>query len=284
MKKGTIVVAVVLTVLGAALIFAALAVSGVDLSKLSAVTYVTNTYTAEGEFDKIEIDTKTADVILKKSEDGKLSVVCVESDKVTNSVTVEDGTLKIGCKDGRNWVDYVSFYVKPLSVTVYLPGDEYDALTVDTPTGSVTVPSGFSLGEAEITVGTGRVSFDAAVSGSVKIKSATGSVGTKDVPAKRIEITVSTGSVTMDGGRVSDSMKITASTGSVTLKNTTADGSLEIETTTGSVRFEDCDAGSIYVKASTGSVSGTLLTEKDLHASATTGSVSVPDSRSAGYT
>ena len=276
--------------------------SGFDFSKLNTANYETNSYTLNGNFETIEIRTDEAAVTFQPSEDGKTRVVCVEREKVRHEVFIENASLKILAADRRAWYDFLFlFSLKPQSVTVYLPSEHYAALTIAAKTGDVSVPVLFSFGDAEITVSTGDVTFDASSDGGLKISTSTGDIHMNRVQAESIDLSVSTGriegrdidcketlSVKVSTGKTDLTdvackvLRSTGTTGAVTLKNVVATEDFRIERDTGDVRFESCDAGQISVKTSTGNVTGTLCSEKVFVTKTSTGKVNVPDSVSGG--
>ncbi|MBQ7726084.1 MAG: DUF4097 family beta strand repeat protein, partial [Clostridia bacterium] len=122
MKKGLIIAAVILVVVGVIFFGAAFVASGFDFSKLDIAKYETNMYTMSEVFEKIEIQSDEAEITFKPSEDGKLRVDCVERERVKHEVSVENGTLKIIAVDKRAWYDHFTlFSFKSQSITVYLP-------------------------------------------------------------------------------------------------------------------------------------------------------------------
>ena len=302
MKKGFITAAVVLSLLGAALFAAAFFASGFDFTKLDTGTYETNSYTVSETFEAIEIRSDEAEIAFKPSGDGKLRVDCVEREKVRHTVTAENGVLKVAVLDTRAWYDRLTFFsFKPQSITVWLPGERYKALTVDSATGDVSVPDCFSFGEAEITASTGDVSFEASLEGSLKIKTSTGAIRLDGVRAEEIDLSVSTGriegknvdcvktfSFTVSTGKAvltgvtASSMTSSGSTGGVRLENAVISGKLHLERDTGDVRFSNCDAGEITVRTSTGDVTGTLRSGKNFVVKTSTGDISVPESTAGG--
>ena len=242
--------------------------SGFDFSKLNTANYETNSYTLNGNFETIEIRTDEAAVTFQPSEDGKTRVVCVEREKVRHEVFIENASLKILAADRRAWYDFLFL---------------------------------FSLGDAEITVSTGDVTFDASSDGGLKISTSTGDIHMNRVQAESIDLSVSTGriegrdidcketlSVKVSTGKTDLTdvackvLRSTGTTGAVTLKNVVATEDFRIERDTGDVRFESCDAGQISVKTSTGNVTGTLCSEKVFVTKTSTGKVNVPDSVSGG--
>ena len=302
MKKGFVIAAVTLIVVGTLLFAAAFFAFGFDFSKMDTAKYETHTYALRDDFESIEIRSDEADILLKRSEDGKLRVDCVEPEKVGHTVFVENGVLKILAADQRAWYDHLTLFAfKNQCVTVYLPPERYDALTIAASTGDVAVPEAFSFGDVQITSDAGDVAFDAATDGSLKIKTNTGDIVMHAVQADTIDLSVSTGridsqnteckkalSVRVSTGEsyltdvVCESLISTGSTGGLTLKNVVATDIFNIERNTGDVRFENCDAGQITVTTSTGDVTGTLRSEKVFFTQTSTGEINVPNTISGG--
>lgn len=302
MKKGFLITGIVLTVLGLLIFLGALFASGFDLSRLSTATYETNQHPVSETFQSVEIRTDEAEIRFVASEDGTTRVDCVERAKVRHEVAVENGILKITADDKRTWIDHLNLFAfKPLSVTVHLPAARYDALTVATGTGKVTVPDPFTFGKADIMASTGDVSFDASVEGGLTIRTSTGDIRVTGVRSSSAEFSVSTGKVELKNLNCAETLSVkvstgkavltdvsckelisTGSTGSITLKNTVASESLNIQRDTGDVELENCDAGQITVKTSTGDVTGTLRSAKVFITKSSTGKIDVPDSVSGG--
>ena len=300
-KRIFILIAVVLTVAGIALFAGALIASGFDISKLGTDKYETNTYTVQEEFDKIEISTKETDVIFKPSEDGQFSAVCVERKNAKHTLTVSDGTLKISVTDTRKWYEHISLFSKSLTMTVYLPQQSYESLTVDSSTGDVSIPDNFTFGSIMLTESTGDAECFASVERNLSIKTTTGDIRVSGVSAQNISLSVSTGKIKLENssctgkvtvnvsvgkttvsGLTCESLESEGSTGDLTLKNATASGSMDLKRSTGDITFENCDAGQISVKTSTGNIEGTLLTEKIFTAKTSTGKVDVPSTANGG--
>lgn len=302
MKKGFIIAGVVLLVVGLAVFAGAFISSGFDFSKMGSDSYVTNTYTVDKEFDRIDIDTNVTDITFKPSEDGKFKAVCSEErDKVHHKVTVEGGTLKIAVDDEREWFDYISFFSKSMSMTVYLPERRYESLKIDASTGDVSIPSQFSFGSIDIKMSTGDVTCSASSEGLLKIKASTGDITLDGVSAGDVELSVSTGKITAERVECSGTVSVgvstgkakfsdvtckdfvsEGSTGSLVLRNVVASGKFNIKRSTGDVTFDSSDAAEIAVKTSTGDVTGTLKSEKIFFADTRTGDVDVPRTTTGG--
>ena len=299
MKKGWIIFAVILIIAGVAVFMGAYASVGYDISKLSTAKAETNTYTPEGEFSKIEVDSHTADVIFKPAEDGKLSVVCVELEKVKHTIAIEDGTLKITSEDNRQWMDYIGFFWGKLSITVYLPDTTYESLRINVRTGDVTVPENFSFGKVLISTSTGDLECYASGSEFVSLYTSTGTITFKNIHTAKVEVGAGTGdvfarSIVCDGdfnckggtgyASIEDvtcaNFTCKTGTGDIRLKNVVAAEKMTLKCSTGEIAFQRCDASEIKMDTSTGDISGTLLTEKMFVCGTGTGRVRVPQTTS----
>ena len=301
MKKGFMIAAAALMGAGLILVWGVLIFSDADFARLDWEKYQTNSYSAQGEFTKIEINLKESDVELIVSDTDCVQAVCMESEKVKHSLSVVNGTLKLSEKDERKWYDHITFFSKPMSVTLYLPSDKYDSLKIDSRTGNITVPEEVSVSSTDIVTTTGDVRLGASIEGVLKIRTTTGDVRLTGVKAKKIDLKVTTGDIMFDKLECADTVSVnvttgefkasdmtcgsfdtTGSTGDVKLSDTVASGSFSIQRSTGDVRFDNSDAADITVKTSTGDVSGTLRTEKIFVTKSSTGSVNVPDTASGG--
>lgn len=321
MKNNVIwlIVALILVVIGAIIFVAVMSANDWDFSRLGTSKLVDNEHLPEGEFESVEINTDTADVIFALAEDGVCRVVCREREVLYHSVTVLDGALKIEVVDQRQWYHHIGMFGKD-SITVYLPSVEYESLKITVDTADISVPEGFKFGSVDITTDTGDVSCKADTDGDVKITTDTGDTEyTADVAGKlsifastgdisidgvsctSASLSVSTGGVNVTGLNCSGDLSIevstgksyindvkclnfisTGSTGDLVMNNVVASEKFNIERSTGDVDFDRCDANEIVIKTSTGDVEGVFLTEKIVYAQTSTGKVDVPKSTSGG--
>lgn len=304
MSKTTkiwLITATVLVTLGLILFAGVMANYDWNFSKLSTVTYITNTYETNGEFDKISINVDTTQIEFVPTEDESCSIVCFEAEKVRHSATVQNGTLVIDTIDTRKWYDHISISLGTPKMTVYLPQNEYASLFIETDTGDINIPKDFTFEKIEIDGDTSDVDCFASVSNILEIEFSTGDINVDGITAGQISLTTTTGEITVndvttennivietDTGKV----KLTnvscadfvaeSDTGTITLKNVVATGSFSVESDTGDVRFENSDAAQISVKTSTGDVTGILLSEKVFITETSTGRISVPKTTSGG--
>lgn len=285
MKKAVkiwLIAAAVLIVLGVGTTIVALAAVNFDITKLSTVKYVTNTYQVKDKFDKIVIDEITSNIVFAKAEDKNCTVVCREPEKVSHSADVKDGTLTIKAIDNREWYDRIGLFFESPSITVYLPKKEYDSLTVNSDTGNITIPDRFSFKSAEIRTDAGNVMCAADVKKTFSVELSTGNIEAKDLSAGSITLSASTGNVKLGSVSVDKDITVTTDTGNIRMENTTAKGGCQLQTVTGNVKLDGCDADHLSVKTDTGNIDGVLLSPKCFITSTDTGNIDVPNTFSGG--
>ena len=307
MKKATkvwLITAAALVLIGCILFAGVAALLKWDFTKLATVQYETNTYEISEAFDSISINSDTADTQFVFSETGKCEVVCLDEENLKHSVTVEDGTLIIKLIDARSGFDYVrhiGINVGSPRITVYLPKTEYTSLLIRESTGDVQIPQDFIFRDVDIHLSTGDVDFSASVSDTLKIRTSTGWIHAQNLSAGELDLTASTGAVTVSGVSCAGDVRLkvttgkvnltdiacknvisSGSTGDISLKNVLATEAFSIERSTGDVTFDACDAAEIFVTTDTGDVSGSLLSDKVFLVRTDTGDVDVPQSLTGG--
>lgn len=272
-----------------------------NFSKLSTTKFSSTEHEIGDSFESIIIDTDTTNVTIMQSDNGECKVVCHEQERVSHSVEVEDGTLKIQRIDNRRWYDYIGISFGETNVTVYLPKAEYESLSVKVSTGDMHVWSESDFENISLTSGTGDIQCYASASGKISLKASTGDIRITDSSAGALDLRVSTGNIYASGIKCEGDLNIKVSTGdvgltSVTCKNLISEGGtgtltmkkviasecFDIKRSTGDVKFEDCDAGEITIVTDTGDVKGILLSEKVFIVNTSTGKKEVPESATGG--
>lgn len=295
-RTKKIILASLLMVAGLIVVAVTLFAIKFDFSKMSNVKYEENIYEITEDFISISVDTETADVIFLSSENGECKVICNEAENMKHSVSVKDGALLIEVVNEKEWHEYISIFdFGKEKITVYLPGSEYKALTVEASTSDVTVSDGFKFESVDINVSTGDVKNYASATGSVKIKASTGDICVENISAGSLELDVSTGDIRLKNVKCEDDINATVSTGdmefiNVKSKSLTTSGStgdvllegfiatdkLHIERSTGEIELDGCDASEIYIETSTGDVRGSVLSDKTFIADSSSGDIDVP--------
>ena len=293
--KVWLVIATTLVLLGCILFAGVMSTLRWDFMKLSTVKYVTNAYEVSEAFDGISIKTDTTDIVFALSDNGNCKVECYEEETSRHFVTVEDNTLVIKMNDSKSWYDYIGMNFGSPKIIIYLPVTEYGSLFINGDTGDVEIPNDFMFKDVDISLGTGDVNFCASASEMIKMKMSTGDICVENISAGALELSVSSGKVTVLGvsceGDVTvgvstgkayltdiacESVISSGSTGDISLNNVIATEKFSIERSTGDVNFISCDAAEIYVKTDTGDVTGNLLSNKVFITDTDTGSVNVP--------
>lgn len=237
-------------------------IADIPLGKLVTVKSETNTYEINEAFDRIELNTETADILLTASADNTCRVECYEQENMKHSVDVEDGMLTINTRDDRKWYDYIGINLQPIQLTVYLPKSAYESIKIKESTGDIKLEN--------ITVGT------------MELSDSTGDIEVSEVTCKgKIKINVSTGEVRVMNVTCQN-FASSGSTGNLSLMNVNASDKLSIERSTGDVRFDNSDPTDFFVKTSTGDVTGSLLSEKVFITNTSTGRVAVPKTMTGG--
>ena len=298
MRKKTkiwLIVAAVFVVVGCIIFVGAMNMVKWDIKKLSTTKMETNTYELNEKFHNISLIADTADIDFVPSEDGVCKVVCYEENNAKHNVSVQEDTLQIHIEINKKWYEYIGFNFGMPKLTVYLPYSELGAVSVKTDTGDVQIPKDFQVKSLDVTTSTGDIRNYASAAGEVKLSASTGAISVENMMAQSLDISVSTGNVTVSGvGCEGDiSLKVSTgkatlkdvvcksvisggSTGDITLENVIAADRFSLERSTGKVRFDRSDASEIDVTTSTGDVTGTLLTDKIYIVDNNTGKIIVP--------
>ena len=297
MKPGLIV----LIALGGVIVTAGTFIAIVGLSNRNSDSAATNTHVIEQAYGGIDFTLGTSDLDFYLSSDGSTKVVCKESEKLKNEVSVVDGVLTVKSVDSRQWYESIFSWGIERRVSVYLPSAAYGDLKIVASTGNVDIPSDFGFNTANIRVSTGSITFKSNVAETAKFVASTGSINLSDMKVTTLDVESSTGSTTVKNVDVfgkahfeastgsfratdlhADTLEIKRSTGTTELTNVLVDNNLTIKASTGDVTFRDCDADTLDIETSTGDVRGTLLTDKIFSVKTDTGHVSVPTSTTGG--
>ena len=256
------VIAILLIVFGATAFAAVMTVYRWDFTKLNTVKYENNVYEISQDFYNVTVKTKTADVSFALSDDGICRVSCYELENVKHAVSVQDGSLLIEVVDERKWYDHIGITFGAPQIIVYLPEELYGSLCVQTSTGDIWLEHVLAA-SLDLSVSTGKVTVTSvACDGDVEIRVSTGKAELTDVSCQSL---ISSGS-----------------TGDISLYNVLATQSFSVRRSTGDVKLDGCDAAEIFVETDTGDVRGTLLSDKVFIVNTDTGEKDVPKTTTGG--
>ena len=297
----TIVVAAALIFIGIAVAACGFAMSGFDIKNLTTDPEVTNYVTIDQDFNSIIIDATTADLKILPSTDGQCKIDLVERENLYFMPSVENGILTIHEIDDRKWYEYIGISWGNMSITLYLPKEQYDSLTVELTTGRAQIDSGLEFGKVDVKATTGSVKCEAKVTESLAIKCTTGFIYASGAEVDTISLKASTGAIelckstckTLEVEATTGSIKLSeisgtgdfdieATTGKINLSDVVTEGDLTIEADTGDVIFKRCDAANLNITTDTGDVEGSLLTSKVFFYETDTGDVDIPRTTEGG--
>ncbi len=296
--KKWLIAASALVAFGLLLFVLTMCFAGWNFKKLETETYVTATHEITEAFEDIQIRVDIADVTFLPAEDGNCRVVCYEREGAGYAVSVTDNTLHISAEEEWKWHIGVAFDSD--RITVYLPGTEYASLAIENETGDITIPGGFRFADMNLSVSTGKIRSEAEA-GDARITSSTGDVCVENTAIGSLNLSTSTGKVTVKNVTCMGDVKVDVSvgksdltdvscknlvsrgsTGDVSLRNVVASETLSVVRSTGDITFRDCDASEVYAEASTGNIEGNFLTDKTFLAKSDTGSIDVPNTATGG--
>ena len=269
------------TIVASALAVSALTLLGTGLAASADwrgyTPLVTRNYSVSGSFSSISVTDYYADVKLRVSRDGSVSVTTRDTEDVTHTVTVTNGTLTISRPEPNLGQRIFHDDDDDPTVIVYLPAGDYGALTVNTTSGDVESSGQLNFATANLTTTSGDIEVAGSVTQSLVCTTTTGDVEVNSPAAGAVQISTNTGDAELTGVSA-QSLSIQTNTGDADLERTVAAGAIEISTTTGDIELERSDAASLTLSTTSGDVEGSLLTGKAFSASSISGRVSVPAS------
>lgn len=299
--KIWIIIAVLLIVLGGTALLIIMSANNWNFSELGTESFKTVTNELTEQFDNIQINSSTADIVFTTSNSENCTITFYERENAQYTAEITNNTLTVNAVDTQKWYEHISFSFQAPKITVALPRSEYASVYIDNKTGNIEVPNGFIFKSIDLQTSTGNITCCAAANEAIRLTASTGDIKLNNITAESIKLSVTTGNITLASsvcnGAIELSVKTGASTvnsvscksltsngstGTIRLENVIASDYFSIERSAGNVKFSDCDASSITVKTSTGNVTGTLLTDKIFIAKTSTGNISVPSTVTGG--
>ena len=275
MRKSVLIaliVAIILIILGMVLAGAALVSIGFQFEELSTVEMIHGEYTITEDFSAIDIDSLSADVRVKLSEDDICRIEYATQGSLRYNVT--NGTLSVETEK-TEFVAYISIGYVNEYVTLYLPRDTYEKLTIHTTSGDIYVfPAFEAVKNAEITSTSGEISFIGTVTETLTAQSASGDVVIHEPNAKVVHAEAISGDI-MLSAVYAEEVFVKTTSGEVELESVTAKETLSAKTTSGDIELY-CDAGEIYLESTSGDIKGSIGSAKNYIVDTTSGSVRIP--------
>ncbi|MBQ8893780.1 MAG: DUF4097 family beta strand repeat protein [Clostridia bacterium] len=296
MKKIPVFIAIGCIVAGLLAAAVGLMLVDFDFLKLSPLRYDTKTYPLEEPFHSIDILTAEHDIILLPTE-GECKLVCTESKQIFHAVEVENGTLTVRRVDNSRWYEHFGlFWHEELSVTLYMPAGEYEALVLKSVSGDVEVPDQFIFADIDLSSTSGNLFLGSASKGSLKLTTVSGNIEGVNTVAATLSANSTSGCIslssltaeTLDLHSVSGELRLSRLTaGSITAKTTSGDvflrdlqaeSAAQLTTVSGNIQLEDADAGSFETKTISGDIEGSIRSPKNFITDTTSGDFHLPAS------
>lgn len=316
-KKIALIIAAICAGIGSIAILTTFLLIQFDFSRLNTMKFEEKTYEVTESFNKISINDLECDIKFIPTESGPCRVVCFESSKIGNQVSVEEDTLIVTRQDKRPWYAHFGiWWSENNTVTVYLPKKEYESLYVKTLSGDITMADSFAFQEARLVSTSGDIAFTSHISGNLYVKSTSGDINLNSIEAKMTEIRSTSGDISLTGCTSGDlyvkstsgdiylggieaktteirstsgdlslsqigasELMLKTISGTIKIEQTTVEGHAEIITTSGDISLYETDADTLYIKSVSGDIRGTLLTSKIFKTHTTSGSVHIPPSK-----
>lgn len=262
---------------------AAIIVGGIALSLISAFTVIaivsasnvkkdTKEFAINETVSNIKIDVDTTDIEFQLSENNERKVVCEQTTKDIHEVSVENEELLIKYFNRRNVFERI-FNFQQMKVTVFLPMASYSSLEIETDTGEIDVPYGYTFNSVKLKTDTGNISLKSSGVEQVSVRASTGNITLSNINTKDFSVQASTGrlnlskinastkffSKTSTGNQVMEEvttkeLESQSSTGKISFFSSQIENKGSFSTDTGGVDLKDTTMGELYAKASTGNI------------------------------
>ena len=305
MEKAGIValiIGIVLTLVGAAIVFFVFLGVGFDFSKLnydlvdgSSQSYVTKTYDISEEFGSIYIEDSSADIYFEKATGDKVYVESYERDDVDYDVEVNNKTLYIN-RDPKSDLQFFSIGINTdeSRLTVYLPKKAYDELTINTASSDIILSAEIEFSSVDIDVASGDVSVDSKVSESISVDAASSDLFINSSDAKIVNLHTASGEITVSGLNNCEEIEVSTASGEIDLtdiktknincssssgeqsyNNVVAYSKMELHSGSGEIKLYSCDAQDIIINTASGEVYGELLSKKKFVTDTASGDIDI---------
>lgn len=236
--KIALIVFLTILVLGLSLFLYLFIKNGYSFDFLTAEAKLVETKEFDG-INNLKIESNTADIFLKKSENGKVKVELYSNDVKEKKIENTSESLNVKLKDGC-WL--FCFFNRD-KIVVYLPKNYDKNITIDSSTSDVHFEENYEKSDVIIKLSTGDV--HAKNVNNAKIKLSTGDVFIGSV--NDFESISSTGDINID--KVNNYMNIETSTGDIYVKEANLKKNSNLKASTGDIEVKKLN--NVYVEADT---------------------------------
>ncbi len=249
--KIVLIAAPILILLGTVIFCTAFALSNsMGTQKFNEVTHE-----ADGEFTKVSIKSGSSNIVIRPSENGRCYAVCRETDKITFTLSVNNGILTLKEHDERKWTDYIGIFLQNTEAVLYIPDGDYEGLSATLSSGGIVCTGGdISFGDATVKISSGGVKFSDISVDSINISASSGGILLKNCKAtSKISLKASSGGILFEDSTANE-VSLECTSGGISVKNCEAISKIDSETSSGGLSLEKCSANDISVKCTSGGI------------------------------
>ncbi len=253
-----------------------------DSVSLSPIETYTNTVYVENSFTDIHVEGIDSVVTLIPWDGEECKLELTEAEGITHTVDISNGTLRVVKRDNRKWSMNIGFFEKDMTIDIYLPETVYEKLSVDTSSGKIVIPDGFSFTEIDAESSSGSIRIDGISATDIALKASSGSVSVNEVGIEgTFSVKTSSGSIKVDDVSAYG-IELEASSGSISVKDIDSAKEITVETSSGSIKAEGVQCENADFSASSGSVKLYSVSCGSIRTETSSGSTSLSDVISAG--
>jgi len=231
-------------------------------------------------FSSIDISEVSDEVEIRPSDDGNVTVICWDSERLYHEVEVKDDTLIVKFEDEQVWFDSFNFDFdgsdeKDYGTTIiYLPEGEYEDLNINTTSGDVLIPDGYTFGDVDINTVSGGVSDSATSTGIVNVNTTSGCISDLNINGISADINTVSGDISLNTCDVSGSIEVTTTSGEINLKDISTAVAV-ISTVSGEVTLTNFESDITDIDTTSGDVTGTLIGSYNINTDTVSGDINI---------
>lgn len=287
--KIALVIAAVCILLGLILGCIAVYLYGVDFSKnddlfFNNINLHTETFEVTEPIQNICVQDTECDIAILPSTDGKCWVSYTDSELFTHEISCSNGALRITSKQTGSWTDYLFvIYSGEVFIRIYLPENTYQQLDLDTTSGEISIPSGFTFDSAQLSTTSGDIDCASDVLHTLNISTTSGDVAVADLSAGPMNISCTSGYVSLSDIH-GESLTVGTTSGDMEVANASVDGSFALSSTSGDMKVSNLSCYSMDLSCTSGAVSLRQVFASTLSAESTSGDLELKDVTISGHT
>lgn len=259
MKKLTIIGAIILG-LGLITAFIGFALCDFNIDKLDRNgELIKKEVKYDSYANKIKVDLKDADIVIKKSDDDSLAFNYYENKKIKYELSNTKEEISLTQKINITWFDKIfNLYTKKITVTFYIPNSFKGELKVTDKNGDIEIYDSYA-NNINLTTDNGSIKLENTNSSNINLTTKNGNVKADNIEVKNEAIFKSiSGEISVNNIKASN-LSLETKSGSTKLNNISS-SYLNVNTLNGRINFSDLSVSvEAKLKSSNGSINGSIL-------------------------